>query len=283
MNGSTPLYVTSPPDASALPPAHENVSVDGSVPSTRCQKTACSIGPAASCAVVPICAPAGRRRDRAGRAHGQLRDQRIAADRRRRFCDAEARRARRPGGGTARRAARAGRERARGDQCDRVDQVRHRQRLVVELQAERPAGARSLERPAHASRRDVAAALVEDRDREDVEACELTAAREGHAAVRVDRRRALSCIELPAPGASSLPPLDRQELLGSVDAEEDRLASEARASRDAARVALPAAAARAARAESDRRVADVSVEALAVDRERRFAGSPTHERRVRAR
>ena len=40
---------------------------------------------------------------------------------------------------------------------DRVDEVRHRQRLVVELQAERPAGVRSLERPAHASRRDVVA------------------------------------------------------------------------------------------------------------------------------
>ena len=36
-NGSTPLYVTMPPEASALPPAHENVIVPGSVPSTRCQ------------------------------------------------------------------------------------------------------------------------------------------------------------------------------------------------------------------------------------------------------
>ena len=54
MNGSTPLYVTTPPEASALPPAQENVSGDDSVPSTRCQKTACSIGPAASCAVDPI-------------------------------------------------------------------------------------------------------------------------------------------------------------------------------------------------------------------------------------
>ena len=36
-NGSTPLYVTMPPDASALPPAHENVIGVVSVPSTRCQ------------------------------------------------------------------------------------------------------------------------------------------------------------------------------------------------------------------------------------------------------
>src|SRR5579862_4584684 len=54
MNGSAPLYVAIPPEASALPPAHVNVIVVGSVPSTRCQKTACSTGPAASCAVEPI-------------------------------------------------------------------------------------------------------------------------------------------------------------------------------------------------------------------------------------
>ncbi len=54
LNGSTPLYVTTPPDASALPPAHVNVIGVVSVPSTRCQYTACSIGAAASCAVVPI-------------------------------------------------------------------------------------------------------------------------------------------------------------------------------------------------------------------------------------
>ena len=36
-NGSTPLYVTMPPEASAFPPAHENVIGVVSVPSTRCQ------------------------------------------------------------------------------------------------------------------------------------------------------------------------------------------------------------------------------------------------------
>ncbi len=71
--------------------------------------------------------PAARRRDRARRADRHLRDHHVAADRGRRLRDAEARRAGRRGRGAARRPTRTRGETARGDQRDRVDQVRNRE------------------------------------------------------------------------------------------------------------------------------------------------------------
>ena len=202
--------------------------------------------------------PPRRRRDRTGRADGHLCDHHVAVDRRRGLRDAEARRTGRRGGGAGRRAARSGGKRARGDERDRVDQVRNRKLRIVEPQAEDPARPLPVERPVQAGGRDVAAAAVEDRDRQDVEADGLPGARERDAAVCAEVRNAVRRIEPPVPRACSLTPVDREELLGAVDPEEDRLAAEARGAFGAVSVALPRAGTRVARGERERRGADAA-------------------------
>ena len=256
------LVVTIPPEASALPPAHENVIVAGSVPSTRCQKTACSIGAAASCAVVPIWLhPAGAviapvERD------GQLRNHHVAGDGRRGLRDRRGSTSRStwPPCSSSCRPGRRGERRRRSPRSGRSGTAAAafgRRAAGRALQPE-PCRSSDQRRPAGVTSRPCA---VEDRDREDAEADGTTGALEADTAVRVETWVAVGRVELPAPGARPLRARDGEELLGPVDPEEDRLAPEARVARDAAAVSLPPAAPRVARRERDRCGADVYVEA----------------------
>ena len=154
---------------------------------------------------------------------------------------------------------------------------------VVESQAECPAGGRSLERPAQTRRRDVMAGSVEDRDREDVEAGELTGACEAHLAVRVDAagchdsRRAASsrCVFLD--GWSTVKKCSARLMPNRIDSLPKLVV---RVTPFARRCQFPLPALRDA--EPDRRGADVCLEP-AVGRPRGTSASPSDARAKRRR
>ena len=119
-----------------------------------------------------------------------------------------------------------------------IDHVRERELGVVEREREDRPAAAALQRPACSLRRHVAAVRVEDRRAGDVQGCDDRPVQEGDGAVVADPG-AEPGLELPAPDASAMTTVDRQEVLGVRGTDGDRLAAERARSADAAVIALP--------------------------------------------